>query len=219
MRCDYYDAPLELKFSGGEVGTFTGYASVFGNVDRGLDIVEPGAFAKTLKKRGDAPLPMLWQHDASEPIGVFTALVEDEKGLKVEGQLAVPDVRRAVEAHALMKLGAVGGLSIGYRIPNAKAAVMDADGTRRIKELDLIETSLLTAGFAMNPKARVTAVKAVQDVRSLEAFLRDAGLSRSEAKALLSKGAAGLGLRDADAEESADLVSALRGLRAQIDAR
>lgn len=199
----------------GDAGTFVGYGAVFGNMDTYGDVIEPGAFEKSLKKLGDEPLPMLWQHDSREPIGVFAALSEDAKGLKVEGKLAVPDVRRAVEAHALLKQRALRGLSIGYRVDGPKGATMDADGTRRLKAIDLVEISLVTV--PANPKARVTAVKSIRD---LERTLRDAGLSREDAKALLAKGAAGLGLRDADVEESASsLIADFRRLRETIAAR
>lgn len=205
---------LEVK-EVGEAGTFVGYGAVFGNKDTYGDVIEAGAFAKSLKSLGSDPLPMLWQHDSREPIGVFTAMSEDAKGLKVEGQLAVPEVRRAVEAHALLRQKALRGLSIGYRVDGPKGAQMDADGTRRLKAIDLVEISLVTV--PANPKARVTAVKSLRD---LERALRDAGLSREDAKALLAKGAAGLGLRDADVEESASSVlAALRQLREQVGAR
>lgn len=92
-------------------GRFGGYAAVFGNVDRQGDVIDPGAFTKTLQERADVPI--LWSHKRDEPIGVSTALGEDGKGLRIEGQLAL-ETQRGREVHALLRLGAVKGLSIGY---------------------------------------------------------------------------------------------------------
>src|SRR5205823_3385408 len=103
----------ELKLSGppDDAGQFSGYAAVFGNVDLGNDVIEPGAFRKSIQDRPSVPI--LWQHNPDEPIGISRYMTEDGRGLKVEGQLAM-EVQRAREVHSLMKMGAIKGLSIGY---------------------------------------------------------------------------------------------------------
>jgi HK97 family phage prohead protease len=175
-------------------GTFSGYASLFGRVDLGRDVVEKGAFAKSLKTRGAAGIRMLFQHDPNEPIGVWTELSEDERGLFVRGRLAA-GVARAREVLSLMKGGALDGLSIGFRAVRARTD--QASGVRRILEADLWEISVVT--FPMQPGARVEKVKAfpgfggLPSVREFERWLtRDAGLTRSEARAVIVKGFANL---------------------------
>lgn len=149
---------LELKLKINDVtdsGTFNGVASPYGNIDLGGEVVEKGAFTKSLKEQSEVPL--LWQHDRKEPIGVGV-LEDGAKGLAIDGELIL-EVAKAKEAYALMKpsprLGkvAIKGLSIGYEI------VKDSieNGVRRLKELRLWEVSLVT--FPMNQMAQVTAVK------------------------------------------------------------
>src|SRR5690606_17724141 len=87
-------------------GVFSGYASVFGEVDLGKDAIAPGAFARSLDKRGAAGVRMLYQHDPSEPLGRWRTIREDRRGLYVEGVLS-PDVERAREVLSLMKSGAL----------------------------------------------------------------------------------------------------------------
>lgn len=135
-------------------GVFEGYASVFGVIDTGGDIVLPGAFARSLRKRGAGGVKMLWQHKTDEPIGVWTSVEEDARGLKVAGRLDL-SVARAREALSLMRSGAVDGLSIGFRA--LRAATDKSRGARRLLEIDLWEISLVT--FPMLPQARVAYVK------------------------------------------------------------
>ncbi len=146
-------AGLTLKGVAGD-GTFSGYASLFGEVDLGRDAIEPGAFAASIDKRGAGGVRMLFQHDPAEVIGRWTVLREDERGLYVEGKLAT-DVERAREVLALMKAGALDGLSIGFRAVKTRAD--RKAGVRRILEADLWEISVVT--FPMLPTARVSNVK------------------------------------------------------------
>lgn len=135
-------------------GVIEGYASLFGVADTGGDIVMAGAFTRSLARRGASGVKMLWQHNAAEPIGVWTSLVQDAKGLKVSGRLDL-SVARAREALSLIRGGAVDGLSIGFR---AKAATTDRkSGLRRLPEIDLWEISVVT--FPMLTQARISAVK------------------------------------------------------------
>jgi uncharacterized protein len=136
-------------------GIFEGYASLFGVADLGKDVVMPGAFADSLKKRGPADVRLLWQHDPSEPIGRWLAMEEDRRGLRVRGKLNLA-VERAREIHALMCDGGVDGLSIGFRVERARAE--RPTGLRRLEKLDLWEISVVT--FPMLPGARVERVKA-----------------------------------------------------------
>nr|WP_249729902.1 HK97 family phage prohead protease [Chelatococcus sp. YT9] len=133
---------------------FEGYASLFGVPDLGRDVVERGAFRASLERRGIQGIKLLWQHNPGEPIGRWLALAEDARGLKVRGQLNLA-VARAREIYALMRDGAVDGLSIGYRTERARTD--PRDGLRHIARLDLWEISLVT--FPMLPGARVGSVK------------------------------------------------------------
>ena len=162
-----FDCEVKLAGDGGETGTIEGYGSVYNVVDRGGDIVVPGAFKKSLaewRKRKALP-PMLWQHDSWTPIGKWTAIEEDEKGLKVTGELVL-EVPAASQAHALARAGVVKGLSIGYA---TKQASFDRQtGIRSIKEAELIEVSLVT--FPMNQDATISGVKGDFDPRAWGTF-------------------------------------------------
>jgi len=186
MSTKTLDFPFQLKALS-DAGTFTGYGSVFNVKDSYGDIVAPGAFVESLatqKAAGRMPA-MLWQHRSAEPLGVYTSMEEDSLGLKVEGQLALSTVRGA-EAHSLMKMGALSGLSIGY--VTRDDSYDKATGINTLKKLDLWEVSLVT--FPANDAARVQGVKAIEvieDLKSAEKYLRDAGLSRKEAVAFISR--------------------------------
>ena len=182
------DYPLEIREVRDD-GTFTGYGSVFGNVDAYGDSVQPGAFAKSLKNKTPA---LLWQHDSSQPIGVWEDIKEDEHGLLMRGRLLVGKVARATEARELLKAGAISGLSIGYVPVEWDYVKTPKDGdekaqsrVRRLKEIDLWEVSLVT--FPANDAARVTGVKNLATIQDVEESLRDAGYSRTEAKSLISR--------------------------------
>lgn len=186
-------------------GSFSGYGAVFNNVDRGRDIILPGAFKKTLAEREKSglPLPILWQHDFNHPLGHFTKVAEDEKGLYVEGQLEL-EVAKAREAKSLMKKRIITGMSIGY-------GVVDKDydevtNVRKLIELDLHEVSLVT--FPMNDTARIQAVKRrieegalPKTVADFERFLRDAGFSRKHATIIANEGVKSLLQSDSESKE------------------
>lgn len=169
---------LEYKFTGPARGLrvvesheIAGYASIFGQRDRGGDTVVAGAYAASLARlaaRGDT-VRMLWQHDPGQPIGIWDEVREDATGLYVKGRL-LPDVARAREAQALLAAGAVDGLSIGYRTIRAESV---PGGGRRLIELDLWEVSLVT--FPMQTSARIDRKSdATQDIALLTARLRAA---------------------------------------------
>jgi HK97 family phage prohead protease len=135
-------------------GTVEGYASVVGEIDQARDRVMRGAFAETLRLRGVRRIPMLFQHDPSEPIGVWLELREDHRGLYARGRL-IPDVVRARELHALLKAGAIDGLSIGFR--TVKGRIDPKTRIRSLLAVDLWEISIVT--FPLLAGARVRAVK------------------------------------------------------------
>ena len=177
---------LQIKATGDD-GTVEGYGSVFGVRDNYDDVIAKGAFIQSLKdhKAAGTMPAMLWQHDADKPIGVWTEMVEDEKGLRIKGQLAMETVK-GKEAHALLKMGALNGLSIGFM---SKEWAYDRDTeVRTLTAIDLWEVSLVT--FPANEKARVTNVKSADEMatpKDAEKALRDAGFSKSDATAFVSR--------------------------------
>lgn len=181
-------------------GSFEGYASLFGREDLGRDIVLPGAFRESLASRGTRGIKLLFQHDANQPIGVWTTIEEDSRGLYAQGRL-MRDVAKAREVLALIRAGALDGLSIGFK--TVKARRDRATGVRRLEKIDLWEISIVT--FPLLPEARITSTKrkpfasAPPTEREFERWLtRDAGLTRTEARALMRSGLSGLkALRDA----------------------
>lgn len=195
-----------------EEGEFEGYGSIFGSMDQGRDVVVSGAFAKSLARRPAEKVKMLWQHRTDQVIGKWTDMREDAKGLFCRGRLFM-GVQAAKECHVLMKEGAIDGLSIGYRTVNDE---YDRDANlRRLTEVELMEVSVVT--FPMHMDATVSLVKGddLPTEREIETHLRDAGLSRSQAKAFVAGGYKSLkNLRDAgdqDEDEMRKLAAMMRG--------
>ena len=175
---------LQIKASG-EDGSVEGYGSVFGVRDNYDDVIVAGAFQASLAAhRAAGTMPaMLWQHDATEPIGIWTEIVEDAKGLRMKGMLAL-DTARGKEAYALLKMGALNGLSIGFM---SKKWSYEGD-LRILAEVDLWEVSMVT--FPANEAARITSVKSADDMsapKDAERILREAGFSKSDATAFVSR--------------------------------
>lgn len=209
-KSEVLDISFEYKTEADEqeAGVFSGYGSIFGNKDLGNDIVVEGAFAKSIGRKGAKSVKLLYQHRQDEPIGVFDEIIEDRRGLKVKGRLAM-GTQRGREVYELMKMGALDGLSIGYRV-DPKGVEYDEKRKRRyLKSVDLMEISAVT--FPMNPRARIQAVKgAERTVREWEELLRDAGsLSRNEAKVAASAVAVALEQRDAVKEETPEVLEAI----------
>lgn len=172
--------PLTLK-TGGESGEFSGYASVFDKVDHYNEIVAKGAFARTLgqwQKQGRTPA-MLWMHDSTQPIGLWQQMYEDNQGLAVSGRLALA-TQKGREAYELLRIGALTGLSIGYRVVASR--VDAAKRARVLTEVELFEVSLVT--FPANESARVSDVKNAITVPPMLAA-RDAAARLQQAASFL----------------------------------
>lgn len=228
----YLDIPFEIKKDDiTDEGNFKGYGAAFGGKpDSHRDIIHEGAFKNTLNAggRNGNGIAMLWMHDVDQPTGVWNELVENSKGLKVDGQLAL-EVQRGKEAHILLKMGALKGMSIGWGFPrddkgDIKEGAYFIDEKKRIrhiKEIDLWEVSLVT--FPANTRATITHVKSIEDAkteRELEAILRESGLSKSAAQYLV--GFCWSTLRDAkqagDVKNGMDeILSEIKQINANIE--
>jgi HK97 family phage prohead protease len=174
-------------------GTVEGYASLFGEIDQARDMVMRGAFAGTLATRSIRRIPMLFQHDPSEPIGVWLELREDHRGLFARGRL-IPEVARGRELLSLLRAGAIDGLSIGFR--TVKARIDPTTRIRRLIEVDLWEVSILT--FPLLAGARVQAVKqATSTVKLSRARTRVASTAPMirSSRVFLHKGKKGAGTK------------------------
>jgi HK97 family phage prohead protease len=194
-----YDFKITTKADDGM--TFEGYASTFGNRDRGNDVVQRGAFVESLKTR----MPkLLWQHDTRDVVGKIEEAYEDESGLYIKGRLINTTLGR--EAYEHLKEGTIDSMSIGYGVREFE----DEGDVRYLKELVLYEVSLVT--FPMNEQARVVAVKnALDNEREIEGFLREAGFTRSVAKVMAIEGVKAMrGQREAGADEVT--ITALKSL-------
>ncbi len=155
METKHLSAPFQIKELGAN-GYVAGYASVFGTVDSQQEAVAKGAFSRSLKewtKAGRTPA-MLWMHDVGQPVGVWENVREDAHGLVVEGSLAIK-TQGGADAYEFLKMGAVTGLSIGYRTVASRA--IPGSKARLLTDVDLYEVSLVT--FPANTHARVQAVK------------------------------------------------------------
>lgn len=219
MELKYIERPFEVK-GVDEKGIFSGYGSVFGNVDSYDEVVAPGAFSESLaawKTSGRLP-PILWQHRSGEPIGPYLEMSEDATGLFVKGHLLIDDVQRAREARALMQAKAVNGLSIGF--VTREDSYDRVTGIRTLKKVDLWEVSVVT--FPANPQAQIANVKsaysALETLADVERHLRDAhGLSKTESVALVSRIKSLSGRSDSDL--ASELMSGLQVLQKSLHGR
>lgn len=232
MKLERFGCGLEVKFAPDEAnsktGVFSGYGAVFGNKDAYGDVIKKGAFKATLKEwraKKKYP-PMLLQHgggffgggsDDLVPIGKWTSMEEDEKGLYVEGELLGLSTDRGVYIYEGMKAGVLDGMSIGYIAREVEYGKDPEDAPRTIKKIDLIELSVVT--FPANDEARVDAVKATDITeRDFERWLmRDAGFTRSEAIIVINEGFKALrrSKRDAGVAD-AKLAAGLRSMQAAL---
>jgi len=216
---DFKSIDFELKADEEQEGVFTGYGSVFGNKDLGGDVIAKGAFDKTLDS-GRMP-KMLWQHDPSQPIGVWKSMSVDERGLKATGQLLL-DIPQAKTVHSLLKAQAIDGLSIGYQTKDYEIAGKGEDRHRVLKEVDLWELSVVT--FPMNPEANVTDAKQhLNSPREVEQLLRKCGVPGAFAKLVALYGYDEAmnrlnGHREGDDELKANFLETIKKLKENINA-
>lgn len=165
MSLEKKDFAFEVKLLSDENNglTFEGFASTFGNTDLVNDIVAPGAFKKSLKRRVPK---MLLQHDFKQPIGVFTEIKETDTGLFVKGKL-IKGIQASDETALLLRNGVIDSMSIGFNVLDSERS-SDAN---ILKEIDLFEVSLVT--FPANPMATVTGMKSVVSFNDLPILMRD----------------------------------------------
>lgn len=172
----------EFKFNG-DTGEFEGYASVFGGVDSYGDTIEAGAFRKTLEDR-ERPVRLRWNH-FGPVIGKWVELMEDSNGLFVRGQLT-PGHSVASDVKASLQHGAIDGLSIGFMMGDYDEK---ESGGRNIRSVKLVEISVVEEPADLS--ARISNIKSAvaeaERLADIELILRDAGLSRAEATALVSR--------------------------------
>jgi HK97 family phage prohead protease len=175
---NHLDFVLETK-AVTEDGQIEGLAAGYGNVDAGGDVVMPGALARSLTARKS--IPMLMYHDQTRPAGVWTDFAESPGGLIVKGQISMSS-QIGREAYGLVRDGAIGGLSIGYRTVREQ----QVGKTRQLIEHGQLPT-----------------------LREFEDFLREAGFSKSQATAIAGKGLAPL-FRSESGSTPSDFLSALK---------
>lgn len=219
------ERPLQHKASHSEIvlkagadegdpeGTISGYGSKFGLIDSYGETMKKGAFRSSLAdwRKRKKPIPMLWQHMGSEPIGAWTEFKEDDVGLLLKGHLIL-DLPRAKEALALIRENVVTGLSIGYMEleadpwwdPNRKEGE-----AREVRKVDLRETSVVT--FPALREAQLDAIKARiargerPSLREFEGMIRrELGVSRQEATEIAERGYKDWLTREAGPEANRD---------------
>ena len=183
----------EIKaVKGQNFGYIKGYASTFGNIDRGGDIVMRGAFVKSIEdyRQQSKLIPMCFQHSMMDMIGGFDPIKmrEDEKGLYVEGEINL-DVGRGKEVYALTKQGVIDSMSIGYTSEDSDVENEGEKLVRKLKEVKLWEISAV--GVPMNPEARITDVKAEKigesiSINEFKGIFTNSEMSLNKKKTLLS---------------------------------
>lgn len=204
---------LDLK-SLTDKGSFSGYGSVFNVIDKGGDIVMPGAFSESLTAWGKSgrTVPVLWQHDPGQPIGAWEQLKEDDHGLLGDASLWLDEAPYARLAHKGMQTKTITGLSIGYRVK--KYSVNPDTKVYSLEKLDLVEISVVTN--PMNDDARVENVKSMiaagilPSLKEFEDFLREAGFSKSQATAIANGGLSKLSRGEPAGEKGDDILRVLR---------
>ena len=192
----------EFKFlDAGKSLAFAGYASKFNGIDWYGDMILPGAYAETITNRQQ---PVLMKRNHRDVIGKWVSMYEDDQGLYVEGELT-PGNSMASDTYALLKHGAISGLSIGFRVKESEDAAMDGKSVRILKSIDLIEISVVDSPADLH--ARITDVKDAESLKDVESLLRFRGFSRSEATAIVAQvKSISRGERADDGKQLADLI-------------
>lgn len=195
-------------------GLFSGYGSVFGNIDSYNEVVAPGAFLESIadtKSKGRT-LPVLWQHRSGEPIGDWNidTLKEDNHGLLGDGQLWLDDAPYAKVALRGMKSKAITGLSIGYYV--RESSMDEKTRIRTLTKLDLVEISIVTT--PANDDARIDAIKAqvahghLPTLPDFEKLLREAGFSKTQSAVIANRGLAHLLRSESEGESDSETKAA-----------
>lgn len=196
---DRLSCGIEIKFAdtGASPGAFSGYASIYGERDGQGDIVAPGAFDVSIaeRKATGRALPMYMQHGAAmggdpRPVGVWDSVESDSRGLKVAGRLVGLETDAGKYNYALVREGAVKGLSIGYRAVKVLYGKTESDPKRTLQQIKLFEISLVDDPALAS--ARIDQIKSAKDIKTIrefEDFLRDEGkFSHAAAKAIAARG-------------------------------
>jgi uncharacterized protein len=227
---DHFEFPAEFKVADVGTGTISGYGSVFHAMDTQGDVVLPGAFNQSLAARkasGRGLPPMRLMHGLAQgadprPIGVWTSMAEDTKGLRVEGRLAGQDTEIGKYHSALIRDGALRGLSIGYTLAANGVSYGRSPGQprRTLKAINLHELSIVDdpscAGAIIDTMKSAAAVTSHPD---FEEFLRDAGFAKGAARKLASGGWAALKANDAERDDPAilELFACLKAATLEIN--
>ena len=204
---------LDLELKSNSNGLVEGYASTFGGKpDRQGDIVNRGAFARTLREQKAERISpaMLWSHRIEDPIGRWTDLQEDGKGLFVRGQINL-NTTKGREAFEHVKAGDAAAFSIGYVIPEG-GRKYNGDGSFTIVDADLLEVSIVSV--PANPNARITSVKSLNSKSELVDLLRGAGLPKTAAHRIAAGGWPALS--GADHQKAFDLAAQIEAATAKI---
>jgi HK97 family phage prohead protease len=208
-------APIVFKAADlAETGRFRGLASSYsGQPDRHGDVLERGAYRATLadwRARGGR-VPLLWNHDPSEPIGAVVTADETDAGLEIEGELSLTANPTAERAYGLLKTGAL-SLSIGAAVAPG-GAVLRADGVRVLKSLELREISAVAV--PADPGAVIRVVKSLDSPAEWQDVLRSAGLSKRQSERFISGGLRAA-LKQSDTDEAGDMLAELAKLNSII---
>jgi hypothetical protein len=167
----------EIKMGAEGSLKFEGYASVFGGLDSYGDTIKAGAYKNTLLDR-QRPVQLRWNHNGPV-VGKYTEMYEDEKGLYVKGELTKGH-SEAENVAALLRHGAISGLSIGYVVKDS-----EQDGvTRILKEIDLMEISVVET--PADNSAHISSVKSATKLKDVEDILRQKGFSQKEATEIVT---------------------------------
>src|ERR1035437_908428 len=211
---DHFEFPAEFKLADTGAGIIAGYGSIFHTIDSQGDLVLPNAFSRSLAERkaaGRGLPPMRMLHGAAlggdpRPAGVWTSMAEDTRGLRVEGRLAGMDTETGKYNAALIRDGALRGLSIGYSVAAGGGAYWCGPGQprRTLKAINLHELSIVDD--ASNAGALIDTIKSAASVTTFpdfEEFLHDAGFPKAAARKLASGGWSALKASNTETEDPA----------------
>ncbi len=164
-----------------EKGIVKGLGSVFGNVDSDGDIIEKGAYTKTIKENRSR-IKYLYQHRLDQPVGTMKELNETNEGLEFVAQIALK-TRLGQDVFEMIKAGVLTENSVGFA--TVKQQFNKAESVNYIKEVKLYEISAVT--LAANPLAFINEVKAKDGMDSKEEVLNKYLTERFEALEALVK--------------------------------